>query len=161
MSLSEILTNERFIFFISLFYVILSWKEITEIRFQISILIHYIYKVKKNERSTCFCICERSFCVCESWFQENESWFYGILSWKEFSETKFEILKLRFGQIIFKGLSRYLVDWIYFCEPMRWFCCDIKNRIISMRKLFFALAVVPFLFAFAEGDLAYWWKCYK
>lgn len=32
-----------------------------------------IYKVKENERSTCFCICERSFGFCEALFEKIET----------------------------------------------------------------------------------------
>ena len=35
-------------------------------------LPYNIYKVKKNERSTCFCICERSFCFCEKTTDDNQ-----------------------------------------------------------------------------------------
>ena len=35
-------------------------------------LPYYIYKVKENERSICFCICERSFGFCEKTIDNNQ-----------------------------------------------------------------------------------------
>ena len=74
-------------------------------RFQISFLIHYIYKVNKNERSVCFCICERSFCFCETKKEKIKTKFQKIKAKKKILERAF-------------ALFRGTIYILYFCFPI-------------------------------------------
>ena len=59
----------------------------------------------KNERSTCFCICERSFWFCETKKEKIKTKFQKTKTKKEFLERAF-------------ALFRRTIYILYFCFPI-------------------------------------------